>query len=450
MQRVDNQITEGVIWKTLLKFFFPILLGTFFQQMYNMVDAVVVGRFVGSEALAAVGGTTGTLINLLVGFFTGLASGVTVIIAQFYGARDHEGVSKSVHTSAALCVMGGIAMMALGFGFAKIGLELLDTPAEVVPYSLEYMYIYFAGVIFPLIYNVGTGILRAVGDSKRPMIYLIVCCVVNIVLDLVFVVWFRLEVIGVALATLISQIISALLVIRRLVSTQDCYRLMFKKITIHKDLLGKTLRLGLPSGVQSMMYSLSNLCVQAGINSFGTTVIAANTAFSKVDGLFWMVMGALGISITTFVGQNFGARKDERIREGVRTCLVMAAIACVLFAAIVYAGRDYIFRLFTKDDAVVDACKYLMNYIVPFYLPWIAVEAFSGAMRGVGDVFLPMVFTCFGICGLRILWILVVLPLWRDFGGLMLVYPVTWLVTGGAFTIYYLRFNWLKKRQLMR
>ena len=299
-----NQITEGVIWKQLLIFFFPILFGTFFQQLYNTADAMIVGHFVGKQALAAVGGTTGTLINLLIGFFTGLASGATVIIAQFYGAKKADKVHWAVHTSIAFSIAAGIGLMIVGIVFSRPMLQVMQTPADVIDYAVLYIRIFFAGTIANLLYNMGAGILRAIGDSKRPLYYLIICCFANIGLDLLFVAVFHMGVAGAALATILSQFLSAVLVLGALMRTKDMYRLEWKKLRIDGIMLKRIIRIGLPAGMESAMYSISNVIVQAGVNTLGTDSVAAWAAYGKVDGLFWMMVSALGISATTFIGQN--------------------------------------------------------------------------------------------------------------------------------------------------
>ena len=352
-RHISNQITEGVIWKQLLFFFFPILFGTFFQQLYNTTDAVIVGKFVGKEALAAVGGPAATLINLLIGFFTGLSSGATVIIAQYYGAEKDEDVKKTVHTAMALSIAGGAVIMALGILFSGAALRAMNTPDEVLSLSVVYMRVYFLGVIPSLVYNMGSGILRAVGDSKRPLYFLILSCFVNIVLDILFVTVLKMGVVGVAVATALSQVISALMVLAALMRTEDSYRLFVREIRFSPVLLHNIIRIGLPAGIQSTMYSASNLIIQSSINAFGTDTIAAWTAYGKVDGIFWMIMGAYGVSITTFAGQNFGAGKYDRIKKSVRICLGMAAFTSVLLSVIVLAGGRVFFGLFTDDPGVV-------------------------------------------------------------------------------------------------
>lgn len=440
-----NQITEGVIWKQLLLFFFPILFGTFFQQLYNTTDAVIVGKFVGKEALAAVGGPAATLINLLVGFFVGLSSGATVIISQFYGADNKENVKKAVHTSIALSVAGGAVIMVLGLLFSRIALQAMNTPAEILELSTVYMRIYFLGVIPSLIYNMGSGILRAVGDSKRPLYYLILSCLVNIVLDVLFVVGLNLGVAGVAIATSLSQVVSALMVLGALIRTQDSYKLYLKEIRFHRTILEHIIRIGLPAGLQSTMYSISNLIIQSSINSFGTDTVAAWTAYGKVDGIFWMILGAFGISITTFAGQNFGAGKIDRVRKSVRICLVMASLTSILLSVIVLGGGRIFFSLFTDDPNVVEIGLSMMRVISPTYVTYVCIEILGGTARGCGDSVIPMLLTCFGICVLRAVWILIVVPLRPEVSTVAFSYPLTWVVTSLMFIVYYLRGNWLKR-----
>ena len=446
-KQTANQITEGVIWKQLLLFFFPILFGTFFQQLYNTADAVIVGNFVGKEALAAVGGPAATLINLLVGFFVGLSSGATVIISQFYGAKNNADVKKAVHTSIALSLVGGAIIMILGLIFSGAALQLMNTPDDIMKLSLTYMRLYFLGVIPSLIYNMGSGILRAAGDAKRPLYFLIISCFINIILDIFFVVVLKLGVAGVAIATTLSQVASAVMVLAALMRTTDSYKLYIREIRFAPAILKHIIRIGLPAGLQSTMYSVSNLIIQASINAFGTDTIAAWTAYGKVDGIFWMIMGAYGVAITTFAGQNFGAGKYDRIHKSVKVCLGMAAFTSVLLSAVVLLGGRIFFRLFTSDDSVIDIGLHMRAVISPSYITYICIEILGGTARGCGDSIIPMLLTCFGICVLRVIWILVIVPLRPDVSTVAFSYPLTWTVTSVMFIIYYLRGNWLKRRQ---
>lgn len=441
-----NQITEGVIWKQLLIFFFPILFGTFFQQLYNTADAMIVGHFVGKQALAAVGGTTGTLINLLIGFFTGLASGATVIIAQFYGAKKADKVHWAVHTSIAFSIAAGIGLMIVGIVFSRPMLQVMQTPADVIDYAVLYIRIFFAGTIANLLYNMGAGILRAIGDSKRPLYYLIICCFANIGLDLLFVAVFHMGVAGAALATILSQFLSAVLVLGALMRTKDMYRLEWKKLRIDGIMLKRIIRIGLPAGMESAMYSISNVIVQAGVNTLGTDSVAAWAAYGKVDGLFWMMVSALGISATTFIGQNYGAKKVERVHQGVRVCMMLAVIMTLIMDGVLLVAGDFLMSMFTSDAAVREIGSQLLHFMVPTFLTYIVIEIFSGALRGVGDAWMPMLIAGVGICSVRILWITFGFPHFPTIIGAAFCYPLSWVLSTIAFIIYYCRFSKLSKR----
>ncbi|MDF2905598.1 MAG: family efflux transporter [Herbinix sp.] len=436
-----NGITDGVIWKQILIFFFPLLFGTFFQQLYNTADAIVVGRFAGKEALSAVGGTTGTLINVFVGFFVGISTGATVTISQYYGGKNKEDVSKAVHTAIAMAIVGGAIIMLIGLIGAPAALRMMGTPEEIMPYSLTYIRIYFAGMIANLVYNVGAGILRAIGDSRRPLYYLIISCFINIVLDLIFVVLFHWDVMGVALATVISQICSAILICITLMRTKDCYQLRWKELCFHKIMLRRIIQIGLPAGFQSLMYSSSNVIIQANMNSFGTDTIAAWTAFGKMDGIFWMTMNAFGISVTTFVGQNYGAGRYDRVRKGAKVCLRMAMSVAIGLSAILYFTGPYIYRLFTTDALVVDKGMEILQIMVPTFWTYVFIEIFSGSLRGMGNSFIPMILTSLGVCALRVLWLFTIVPLRPEVSTVIYSYPITWSVTSVLFIIYYIYYT---------
>lgn len=443
----ENKITEGVIWKQLLLFFFPILFGTFFQQLYNAVDAVIVGRFVGKEALSAVGGGTGTVINLLVGFFIGLASGATVVISQYYGARRGEMVSYAVHTAIAFSLVGGFIMMAIGIPLAPAVLRAMNTPADVLEPAILYIRIYFAGIIGNLIYNVGAGILRAVGDSKRPLYFLIASCLANIVLDLLFVVAFRMGVAGAALATICSQLFSAVLVIVVLMRTEDMHRLELKKIGFDKRMFGRIIRIGFPAGLQSVMYSLSNIIIQTAINGEGTDTVAAWTVYGKLDIVFWMCINAFGIAITTFVGQNYGADKPERVRKGIRSCLGMSAVTTIVISVLLYLGCGEIYRVFTTDREVLRIGVEMTRFLVPTYITYICIEILSGALRGAGDAWIPALICLTGICAIRVVWIMAAVPRRPGIDTIIFSYPLTWVITTIMFFIYYCFFSKISIRK---
>ena len=407
---LHNQITEGAILKPLLSFFFPILLGTFFQQLYNTVDAIIVGNFVGTAALGAVGGPTAVLINFLVNLFVGLSSGATVVIAQYYGARQGEDLREAVHTGIALSLAAGVVITGVGIALSGPVLRMMGTPEDVMGYALTYLRVYFCGTMASFIYNMGSSILRAIGDTKRPLYFLIAACLTNIVLDLFFVVVLDMAVFGVGLATVLSQVVSAVLVAVSLLQPGTVYCVDLRAIRFHPDKLKSILRIGLPAGIQSNMYTISNMVLQSCINSFGTVTVAAWTAFGKVDGFYWMVSGAFGVSITTFVSQNFGARKYDRLKKGVMVCLGVTFGVTALISLLFCGAAPILLRMFTSDSAVIALGRHVMWFTVPFYVTFVCIEIFSGAVRGTGDSLKPMLLTCSGVCVLRVLWVLLVLP----------------------------------------
>lgn len=446
LRGTDTRITEGVIWKQLLGFFFPILLGTFFQQLYNTADAMIVGQFVGKEALAAVGGTTSVLVNFLVNLFVGLASGSTVVISQYYGAGRQTDISRAVHTAIAIALSAGGIMMVIGLIFAPYALSLMGTPPGIFDYALTYLRVIFFGMIPSFIYNMGAGILRAVGDTRRPLFFLIIACLTNIGLDLLFVVVFDMAVLGVAIATIISQLVSSILIIFALLKAGTVYQVYPKEIRFHKDILNGIFKVGIPAGLQSNMYSISNMLIQSAINTFGTDTIAAWTAFGKLDGFFWMVLGAYGISITTFTGQNFGAHQYERIRKGVRVSMSMALATTAIISTVFCLCAGIFLRVFTNDQSLIELGATYAWYTVPFYFTYVAIEIFSGTLRGTGDSLIPLLMTGFGVCVLRIVWIYAVLPLHREFYMVAFSYPITWAFTSILFICYYLHGGWLCRR----
>ncbi|MFR8288842.1 MAG: MATE family efflux transporter [Coprococcus comes] len=431
-----NQITEGVIWKQLLIFFFPIVVGTLFQQLYNTVDAVIVGRFVGKGALAAVGGSSAVLSNLIIGCFTGLASGASVIVSQFYGAKDERNLQKSLHTAYAFSVILSIVFTILGWALTPFLLKLIDTPADTLADSILYLRIYFLGIFGTLIFNIGSAIMRSIGDSRRPLYYLIVCCFLNIILDLVLVIVFDMGIVGAAIATIISQAVSAILVTNALMKKYDDCKLYLSKL--HIDLL---VAYGIPhryskctAGIYVQYYQYH----YSGGNQWFRTDTALHNSFGKLDALFWTVNGAFGIAITTFAGQNYGAGKKERIFKSVRICLAMAVAVCggiVLFLAIFCRP---LFSIFTTDQNVINIGIDMLRFMAPCYTIYVFIEVLSGALRGTGDVLLPTLITLGGVCLIRIPWIMFVLPAHHTTTCVMLSYPISWITTTALIIPYYL------------
>ncbi len=433
----ENLITEGSIWKALLTFFFPILFGTFFQQLYNTVDTIVVGRFVGKQALAAVGGGTAVFVNLLVGFFVGLTSGAGVLISQFYGAKDKIHISRAVHTAITLCAIGGIIMTIAGISLSRPMMVITKTPQELLELSTLYLKIYFLGMIPMFIYNMGSGILRAVGNSKTPLLILIVGCFSNILLDLLFVVIFKQGVRGVALATVICQTESAILTLVILAKSRDSYRFNPKELGITPHILGQILKIGFPAGIQSVLYTVSNLIIQTNINSFGTNAVAAWATYGKVDAIFWMMVSAFGIAVTTFAGQNYGAKKYDRVWRGMYQTLIMTSVFTLIFCVFFWYFGGFIFLLFTEDAEVISLGVEMLHFLTPWWLSYISIEILSGTIRGTGESLVPTLITVFGVCILRILWLFVAVPMNNTINMVMASYPITWSVTSIAFWGYY-------------
>lgn len=432
----ENGILEGVIWKQLLLFFFPILIGTFFQQLYNTVDTMIVGQFAGKEALSSVGGSSSQIINMVVGFFSGLTAGGTVLISQAYGASHRQRLEDALHTSYAFGILGGIGFGIVGVAAAPMILRVMNTPAELMDMSTLYIRIYFSGLVFVFIYNMGAAILRAIGDSKRPLYYLVVCCVVNIVLDLLLVLYFGLGVLGVAVATLISQAISAVLVTWTLMKKVDCMKLSIRKIRVHREVLKYILQIGLPSGLQASMYSISNMIVQAALNLLGVDTMAAWTAYGKIDSVFWMINTSFGIALTTFVGQNFGAGKWDRVKKGTRVCLGMTlGTAIGLTAVLLMAGR-FLFGIFTADAAVVEIGLTMMHSIAPAFFLYAFIEIYSGSLRAQGYTFVATVISAVGVCVFRIIWVSLITA-GQGLTRILACYPISWFMCAALVSGYY-------------
>jgi len=439
----DVDILHGPIYKALIFFFLPILFGTFFQQLYNTVDAIVVGQFVGKEALAAVGGSTSTVIDLLVGFIVGVSSGATVIIAQFYGSRDGKGVHESVKSGMFLAIIMGLIMMVVGILTAPAMLNMMNVPEEVFNYALTYMRIYYLGLIPSMIYNVGAGILRAVGDSKRPLYFLIISTLVNIVLDVLMVAVFGFNVAGAAIATILSELVSAILVLIVLSKTNDSYQYTLKDFGFNNKILNKIVTIGLPTGFQSILYTISNLFIQAYVNGFGTDTIAAYTAFGKANSIFWMVSNAFGVAVLTVVGQNFGAKQTDRVHKAVKVSTLIHATLTITISLVMYFFSGYILALFTDDQAVIDIAIIMVNFITPTWITFTLVEVLSSAIRSCGDSLFPTLITAIGICLFRVVYLLVY-PI-QNIEDVFRCYPISWIITSIVFLIYYYKGPWLKK-----
>lgn len=437
-------MTKGNITFQLLQFFFPILLGTFFQQLYNTADAVIVGQNVGKIGLAAVGGTTSTLINLFIGIFVGLSSGFSVIISQHYGAKNNKLVSACVHTALAFSLIVGIVVSIFGAIFSKFMLENMNVPENMMQMALPYLQIYFLGLAPNLIYNMGAGLLRAVGDSKTPLIFLVISCFVNIVLDIVLIQHMDMGVTGAAIATVASQIVSAVLVIIVLCRRDDALKLRLNSLHINFYELKKMVSIGTAAAMQSAMYTIANILIQASINSLGTDTIAAFTAYGKIDTLFFMTIQSLGISVTTFTGQNYGYGNKERVKKGIIYGMILSVIVTGIVMLLLKLFGRSIYTLFTQDENVLNIGTQMLNFMVVAFPAYIIIEIFSGSLRGIGDSWIPMIITASGVCILRILWILTIVPKYPNIFTILWAYPISWVTTSILFLIYMFGFSKMK------
>ena len=442
-QRLDRKnLTEGVVWKKLLVFFLPIAAGTCIQQLYNAVDGLILGRFVGTTALAAVGGSSAQIINLLIGFFVAITSGASVVIAQVYGANRTRDVQIAAGNAIAVFALLGLLLMGFGLAFAPAMLRLLRTPADTLADAILYLRIYFIGVPFILILNMESNMLRSVGDSVSPFLYMVAGCVTNILLDSLFVLVLGWGVAGVAVATVAAQVLNMGLLTWKLMTTKESYRLSLRELRLKGVYLKNMLRLGVPAGLQSSMYAVSNMIIQVGVNSLGTVVVASWVMTGKTDGIFWAVSNALGAAITSFVGQNRGAGRDDRVKLCVKQGMILSTVITLSLSVIIMlTGRPLLYIL-TKDQAVRDTTWLMMIYFVPYYFTWVVIEVLSGVLRGCGDAVRPVIIIGLGICLLRIVWILTLFAQIHTLFVLCLCYPVSWTLTSAAMLVYYRKGGW--------
>ncbi len=439
----NTLMTSGVIWKEILFFSIPLILGNLFQQLYNMVDSIVVGNVVGSEALAAVG-SSGSIIQLLIGFCVGASAGAGVVTSQHYGAGNDEAVKKAVHTTIAIAVVAGLILSVIGVFLAPVILRLMETPEEVFDQAADYLQYFFGGIVFSVVYNLCAGILNAVGNSKRSLIYLIIAAVSNIVLDILFVAGFRWGVIGAAVATDISQLISCIFILRYLRRSKESYGIRFRDIRFHKGFLSRIIKLGLPTGIQNIVISLSNVVVQSGINSFGATVMAAYAAFNKIDGFILLPILSINMAATTFAGQNYGAEKIDRIHDGMKISIKMGTVYAIVAGALMLILAPYIIRIFTDEQAVIENGIYMMKYMYPFYWVIAIFHVSIGTIRGVGKTLEAMIMSILSLCAARIAWIWITFQFVHKLNILLIGYPVTWAIGVLMVFVYIKRTDWLK------
>lgn len=439
-----RDLTVGSIWQELLLFSLPILFCNLFQQLYNTVDAAVVGAWVSSDAIAAVG-STGSLISLLTSFFMGLGAGVGIVVARYRGAADEENLHKSVHTSFALAIICGVFLTAVGIGLSPALLRLMKTPDRVFDSSLLYLRIYFGGMVPIMLYNIGAGVLRAVGDSRRPMWYLFISGIINVIVDVIAVVALNMGVAGVAWATVLSQIVAAVLVIVTLMRENAPWRLRPQKIRIHGHILLQAIKIGIPAGLSGVLYAVSNMLIQTNINVFGPDAMAGNAAFGKIDGFLYMPLNAFGLAATTFVGQNIGARKLDRVKRGAITAVLLGFAVSAAGAVVVFLVSEPLLQIFTKQNA--EAVRYgliAMHYLAPFYCIFSATEVLSGVVRGAGSPLQSTIITAVCICALRVTLVSILQPIFNDIRVVFIAYPISWSVSSITFLLYYRFGKWIK------
>ena len=432
----DVDMTQGNITKHIISFALPLLIGNIFQQLYNTVDTWVVGRYVSNEAYAAVG-TLGPAVNMLIGFFMGLSSGAGVVISQYYGAKRQEEVSKTVHTAISLTLILGILFTCIGHLIAPYVLKLMKTPDNVLPQSSAYLQIYFSGILGLMLYNMGAGILRAVGDSKRPFYFLVICALLNTVLDLVFVLVFEMGVRGVALATILSQAISALLVLITLMRTGECIRFQPVKLRIHWYILKKIFRVGIPAAIQMAITSFSNIFVQSYINFFGDNCMSGWTTYAKVDQLLFLPMQSISLASTTFVGQNLGCNQINRAKQGVRKALMLGITATLIPMIPVVLFAPQIVAFFNTKSEVITIGSMLLRWLSPFYVLCCFNQIYSGALRGAGNSKAPMIIMLTSFVGFRQIYLFIMARLCNEILPIAMSYPAGWLLCSTLTAIYY-------------
>lgn len=435
-------MTEGVIWKEILFFSIPLILGNLFQQLYNTVDSIIVGNYIGSDALAAVGSGS-SVINLLIGFCVGASAGAGIVISQFYGAQDKEGVTKAVHTTIAIAVAAGIILTVAGIILAPMILTAMKTPAEVFHEAVMYLQIYFGGIVFSVIYNMSAGVLNAVGNSKRSLVYLMIAAFSNIILDILFVVVLKMGIAGAALATDISQLLSCIFIIIFLVRSKEIYGVKLKKVRFYKGMLSKILKIGLPTGIQNVVISFANVIVQSSVNGFGAAAMAGFAAYVKIDGFNILPVLSFGMAASTFAGQNIGARKYDRVKKGMYTSVGMGVAYTIVTGILLLCFAPQVIGVFTQDTKVVEYGVYIMRFFCPFY--WILgiLQVLSGTIRGAGKTMETMLVFLFSLCIFRVAWIWGALAIEHRMDFVMAAYPLSWFVGAVLILIYAWKGKWM-------
>lgn len=436
-------MTEGGIFKNLLFFATPLILGNLLQQMYNAVDSIIVGNYVGSNALAAVGAGA-SLIYLLIAFSLGASVGAGVIVSQYLGAKEKEGVHKAVHTAMTISIILGLILTTGGILFSRKLLVMMNTPAEILDDAACYLRIYSCGLIFNVVYNMAAGILNAAGNSRRSLMYLAAAAVVNIFMDLLLIAGLKIGVAGAAIATNFSQAISCILALWFLFRVPADYRISLKSLRIHKAMALRIIQIGLPTGIQNMVISFSNILIQASINQYGATAVAGFSAYLKIDGFNILPVLSFSMAITTFIGQNYGAGKYDRMKKGMWVTLLMGIVYTVFTGILLLTFSGQIMRLFSEDVGVIAYGQTAMRYFCPFYWILAILHSLAGTVRGTGKSIPPMVVLLVSLCLFRIVWIQLVLPYYTSIEGIFILYPVSWLVGAVLMILYTWKGKWIE------
>lgn len=433
---------EGKISKSIILFALPIFLGNLFQQLYNVVDSIVVGNVLGKEALAAVS-STGSLINLIIGLINGIFVGAGVVIARYYGAKNNKSLPKAVHTTIAFGFIAGIIVTAFGIIFTPSLLKLMGTPSDVFADSVTYLRIYFTGGIGIVMYNACVGIFQAVGDSKRPLYYLIVAAITNVVLDILFVAVFDFGVGGAAVATVISQFVSAILGFFKLTKVDGDYKIYIKKIKIDGEMLKILMKMGLPTGIQNSIVAFANVIVQSNINQFGSIAMAGSGSYSKLEGFAFLPITSFSVALTTFVGQNLGAKQHDRAKEGARFGIIVGVALAQIIGIIIWIFAPKLIGFFNSDPAVIGEGVIRAKIICLFYFLLALSHCLSGILRGAGKTNIPMIVMLVSWCLIRVSYITIMVKIIPDIRVVFWAYPLTWLISSAAFLIYYKKTNWV-------
>lgn len=437
MKSNSIDMVKGPLFKNILFFSIPLMLSSLLQILFNAADVVVVGKFAGSQALAAVGGCS-SVVFLITSLLNGLSVGSNVVVAKYCGKKDIERIDQSIHTSLWIGFYGGLLFTVVGFFASRTFLELMSTPSDVIDLADLYMKIYFIGTIAMVIYNFGAAILRSKGDTKRPLYFLAIAGIINVVLNLIFVIIFKMSVAGVALATIISQIVSAILIIITLLNEEYPMRFEFKKMHLNKEMALEIMKIGIPAGVQGIVFSFSNIVIQSSVNSFGSVIMAANSAANNIEGFVYIGMNAFFQACMTFTGQNVGAKNKQRINQVILACLLLDLIVGTASGILVNVLADPLLGIYSSDPLVIEYGKYRLFYVCLFYVFNGFLDVIVGSLRGMGHSSFPTLITVVGICGIRLFWLWVVFPMYPTLQNVYISFPISWIITALFQAIYWI------------